>query len=450
MKVENKKITVLGAARSGIAVARLLKENGAKVFVSDSAPADSKKMEAEDLERHGISFEFGKHSERVRQADMVVLSPGIPVASKTVQNILQAGIPVYSEIETASWFCNSPLIAVTGSNGKTTTTTLLGEMLKKQDSRSIVAGNIGEAFAGKVNKSIGEAWAAVEVSSFQLETIERFHPRIAVILNLAPNHLDRYPDYAAYVDAKMRVIMNLTEKDVIVFNGEDQLLTEKVAASPAAKMAFSKRRGSAAWCDGKKIVLRNDFNIPVENIRLKGMHNYFNAMAASLAALEAGVSENHIRNVLQDFAGVEHRLEYVATINGIRFVNDSKATTVESLSVALQSFDGPVILIAGGKDKGSDFNRLNDVVQKHVRTAVLIGTAADKIEKAWKGIVPLEKSGSLSAAVETAFNCARKGDTILLSPACASFDMFSDFEERGRQFKEIVDNLKGERTDEPS
>ncbi len=445
MKVENKKITVLGAARSGIAVARLLKENGANVFVSDSAPADSKKKEAEELDRLRIGFEFGKHSERIKLADMVVLSPGIPVASDSVQSILQAGIPVYSEIEAAFWFCKSPLIAVTGSNGKTTTTTLLGKMLKKQDNRSIVAGNIGEAFAGEVNKSIGEAWAAVEVSSFQLETIERFHPRIAVILNLAPNHLDRYPDYAAYVDAKMRVIMNLTEKDVIVFNGDDQLLAEKVAASPADKMAFSERRGSAAWCDGEKIVLRNKFEIPVEKIRLKGMHNYFNAMAASLAALEAGVGENHIRKVLQDFSGVEHRLEYVATINGIRFVNDSKATTVESLSVALQSFEGPVILIAGGKDKGSDFSRLNDLVQKHVRKAVLIGTAADKFEKAWNGIVPLEKSESLAAAVETAFESAGTGDTVLLSPACASFDMFSDFEERGRQFKEIVNNLKRER-----
>lgn len=441
--VNGKKVTILGAARSGIAAAEMLKALGARPFVSDSASEADKEEQVHRLQKTGIAYEFGGHSAAVYEADFAVLSPGIPVRSKIVQSFFEKKIPVYSEIEVASWFCKGGLIAVTGSNGKTTTTTLIGEMLREKYPQAAAAGNIGSPFSAAVLQTTDESWTVVEVSSFQLETIETFHPNQAVVLNFAPNHLDRYDDYDAYLAAKWRVVKNISAKDYLIYNAADARLSRQTEEKEARKMGFDINgdRIQAAWFDGQSIFLHGEELINVQEMKLRGKHNYMNAMAAALAAQNAGVAIEAIRTVLQNFAGVEHRLEFCAEKNGVKFINDSKATTVESLSFALQSFDTPIVLIAGGKDKGSDFTKLNDLIKRYVKTVVLIGTAAEKMEQAWQGIKPLKRAETLEEAVQMAAGLADKGEVVLLSPACASFDMFTDFEDRGRQFKKIVHHL---------
>ena len=441
--VKNKNVTILGAARSGIAAAELLSKQNAKVFVSDNANNESKVEEQKILKGLGIPFEFGNHSDKIFESDFIVLSPGIPVASSVVQKIISKSIPVFSEIEIASWYCRSPFIAITGSNGKTTTTTLVGEMLKLEQPNRIQAGNIGDPFAAQVLNSTKDNWGVIEVSSFQLETIAEFHPKVAVILNLAPNHLDRYDgNYEKYVTAKLRILNNLTRDEFIIFNLDDGLLFDKVKQFESKKISFSVNNKSAnAYLNKSDIIIENEVLINTKEIKLNGIHNYMNIMAAALASHIAGISNESIVKVLKEFAGVEHRLEFVRELNSIRYVNDSKATTVESLAVALQSFDNPIVLIAGGKDKGSDFSKLNNLIEKFTREVILIGTAKEKISKSWASIKPVHFADTLKNAVQLATKVAHEKDTVLLSPACASYDMFNDYEDRGRQFKTIVNGL---------
>ena len=441
--VKNKSVTILGAARSGIAAAKLLKIQQANVFVSDIADEDQKVSEMQILKEENIEFEFGQHSERVFNADFTVLSPGIPSDSTLVKTLFAKKIPVYSELEIASWFCASPIIAITGSNGKTTTTTLVGEMLRTETPGSIVAGNIGNAFSDFVLKSNESTWATVEVSSFQLETIDTFHPRVVLILNLAPNHLDWYNSYEDYVSAKLRILKNLQEHDYLVYNADDQFLSEKVKHCRAIKKTFSLHdKNTSIYLDKTSICYEDKELINTHQIRLRGSHNYQNAMAAILAVKIAGIHDTNIVRVLKEFPGVEHRLEHVAEINNITFINDSKATTVESLAVALTSFETPLILIAGGKDKGGDYRKIKHLIKENVHRVILIGAAKERMADAWHDIVPVDFSDTLADAVDIAFRSARSGDNILLSPACSSFDMFKDFEDRGRQFKDIVNSLK--------
>ncbi len=442
--VKGKKVTILGAARSGLAAARLLKNKGAQVFVSDLAQAAQKKDAVQFLEQVGIAHEFGVHSDRVFEADFCVLSPGIPVKSQVVQQMLKRGIPVYSEIEVASWFFKGRLIAVTGSNGKTTTTTLIGEMLKRKYPKAVVAGNIGQAFSDFVEQSEAQAWGVVEVSSFQLETIDRFHPQQVVLLNFAPNHLDRYDSYQDYMDAKWRVTKNLQNDDRLVYNAADAQIVKRLSELHCQKSGFHIEGDQRAECYFKNntIYLKGEPFVTVQEVALRGLHNYMNIMAAILAAHYAGVEEHDIKEVLKNFSGVEHRLEFVRELNGVRFVNDSKATTVESLYFALQSFEQPIVLIAGGKDKGSDFTKLNETIRERVKALVLIGAAAEKMQAAWQGLKPIYREETLQKAVERAYQLAQPGEVVLLSPACASFDMFQDFEDRGRQFKQIVNRLR--------
>ncbi len=441
MDVKNKHITVLGAARSGIAAARLLKERGALVFVSDMAAAEEKAAEKKNLEQAGIEYEFGQHSGRVFQSDAIILSPGIPYASNVVQSAARRNIAVYSEIEAAYWFNRSPLIGVTGSNGKTTTTSLIGEMLRRQDPEAIVAGNIGSAFSDHVGQSAPGRWAVVELSSFQLETIDRFRPDVAVVLNFSPNHLNRYHSYEAYQQAKWRITLNQTEEDLIVHNADDVLLGPRVERHVARKAGFSLKVETDAFYRDNALYLRGTKLIDTADMALSGGHNYMNALAAALAADAAGVSREDIAAVLRTFAGLEHRLEKVRELDGVLYVNDSKATTLESLSWALQSFDRPVILIAGGQDKGSTFTRINPLIRDHVKALVLIGMAAEKMAASWQELAPVTRAGSLEDAVTAARDLAQKGDVVLLSPACASFDMFRDYEQRGKLFKKIVNGL---------
>lgn len=439
-KVSGKKITVLGAARSGVAAALLLKGAGATVFVSDSADANRKKTEKKELDTHGIPDEYGGHSERIYSADMVVLSPGISVDSPVVKEIRKREIPLFSEIEIASWFCKSEMIAVTGSNGKTTTTTLIGEMLKKKYPDAIVAGNIGQPFSEYVGKSHPAGWAVIEVSSFQLETIDTFHPKIVIVLNFAPNHLDRYRSYEEYIRAKWRITKNLTQDDLLIFNGNDIQLSDWALNLSCRKECFRLEieddRG-AYYMDGF-IHVDGKRYFPADEMIVRGKHNYMNAMAAILAARKAAVPKSAMEEVLRTFKGIEHRLEFVRELNGVRYYNDSKATTVESLYYALQSFSDPVILIAGGKDKGSDFTKLNELIAKHVKHVIVIGDASGKIETAWKSIRPVRRADSMEMAVKVASELARTNNVVLLSPACASFDMFENFEDRGDSFKKQV------------
>ena len=443
-ELAGKKITVLGAARSGIAVARLLLRAGAQVFVSDSAPAESKKSEAGELKRAGIKYEFGQHSIKAHEAELVVLSPGIPVRSELVQSFIKRNIPVLSEIEIAYWFCESPIIAVTGSNGKTTTTTLIGEMLKKKYPQAIVAGNIGTAFSEYVEDSMPDNWAVIEVSSFQLETIDAFHPKQAVVLNFAPNHLNRYDSYEDYLKAKWRITKNLIKEDILIYNAADSKLSEWAEQIDCNIQGFHIKgvENHAAYYSNDTIFINDEKLAGTEEIKIKGKHNYMNVMAASLAALNAGVSREQICEVLRSFEGVEHRLEFVAIKNGITYINDSKATTVESLGYALQSFNEPIVLITGGQDKGSDFTQLNELICQNVKAIVLIGTSAEKMINAWRGLVPIYKEESLKNAVKRATELAEEKNTVLLSPACASFDMFKDYEDRGRQFKQVVHEIQ--------
>ncbi len=441
MDVREKHITVLGAARSGIAAARMLRERGALVFVSDMAAAGEKAAEIKILEQAGIEYEFGRHSGRVFQSDAIILSPGIPYASHVVQTAARSNIAVYSEIEAASWFNRSPLIGVTGSNGKTTTTSLIGEMLRQSDPAAIVAGNIGSAFSDHVERSAPEHWAVVELSSFQLETIDAFKPDVAVVLNFSPNHLNRYSSYEAYQEAKWRITLNLTDKELIVYNADDDPLCRRVEQHGARQAGFSLKKESDAFYRDGALFLRGSKLIDTADMALNGLHNYMNALAAALAATEAGVSREDIVRVLKTFSGLEHRLEKVRELDGVLYVNDSKATTLESLSWALQSFDKPVVLIAGGQDKGSTFTRINNLIREHVKALVLIGMAAEKMAASWQGLAPVTRAGTMAEAVKTAREQASAGDVVLLSPACASFDMFKDYEQRGRLFKQIVNGL---------
>jgi UDP-N-acetylmuramoylalanine--D-glutamate ligase len=442
MELKDRQVVILGAARSGLAAAELAAKNGATVFVSDIAPQKGKTKIINKLKGLGIPFEFGGHSNRVYSADLVVLSPGIPQTSAIVQSIRQKGIPVFSEIELAYRFCKSPIIAVTGSNGKTTTTTLIGKMLKKQMSRAIMAGNIGYPFSAYVTESDPDQWAAVEVSSFQLETIDQFHPRVVVLLNLSPNHMDWYKTYQDYVEAKLRIIKNLDPTDLIIFDGDDPKLFEYIVKCPARKIKFSSITTRAEAClQNDSIYFYNHETVRVSDITLRGVHNYKNIMAAGLACMQAGIEKKNIVDVAKTFTGVEHRLEHVATIRGIKFINDSKATTLESLAVALQSFKSPVVLIAGGKDKGADYTKIKKLVEQHTRKVILIGSAADKIARAWSDVADIIRAGSMDEAVKLAFQSAGESGNVLLSPACSSFDMFKDYEHRGREFKNIVKRI---------
>lgn len=440
-RLRGAKVAVLGAARSGLAVARLLHAHGAQVLVSDIKPIDpniEKAMKA----MPEIEYEFGEHSDKVPDSDMICISPGIPLTIPILQEARKFNIPVAGELEVACWFNTAPVIAITGSNGKTTTTSLTGNIFKRHFQRVIVGGNIGNPLADEIRKLPNPEVCILEVSSFQLETIVNFHPHIAVIMNLSLNHLDRYRDFGAYVAAKMNILRNLHKNDILIYNADDLLLVEEVLKFPGIKIPFSLRQklGYGGYWDKNQIQihLEKNYSIAPSRLTLKGPHNRYNMIAASLLAVLNDIPRKVIKSELENFPGIPHRLEEVSTIGGVTFVNDSKATTVSSLNYALQSFEQPVILIAGGIDKGGDFSELNILLKKRVRAAVLIGKASQRMRESWNSIVPIYDAETLQDAVYTSQYLAERGDVVLLSPACSSFDMFNDYEDRGNQFKKIV------------
>lgn len=439
----NKKVSVIGAGRSGMAVAEVVKSLGGIPFVSDSDMAARDKA-GRRLSELNIESEFGAHSEKVYGGDLMIVSPGVPADSTIIREAKSRKIPVWPEVELAYRICQGKIIGVTGSNGKTTTTMLLGEILKKGKNQAFVCGNIGYPFISIAKKIAADGFAVVELSSFQLELIDQFRSHIAIFLNVSPDHLDRHGDLVAYLAAKMRIFENQGSVDRAIVNYDDVTLRERCNNLKAKTKWYSVRESmkDGVWGDpdgdlmfGTKRIMKSS------QLKIKGVHNLSNACAAALAALEVGIGINDIADVLKSFPGVEHRLEPVRLIGGVSFINDSKGTNVDSVRWALQAVSAPVVLIAGGKDKGADFSSLNDLIRQKVKCAVLIGQAASKIMAAWEKITNCKTAGGMEEAVEVAFAGAVEGDTILLSPGCASFDMFEDFEHRGRVFKQAVEKL---------
>lgn len=442
----NQKISIIGAGRSGVAAARMVKENGASVFVSDSAPAEKKAHEMEMLKAANIEYEFGGHSDRVLDADIVIVSPGIPRQGELFQKLAAKNIPVFSELEVASWVIRAPIVAVTGTNGKTTTTTLIGEIMKHSGRQTVVAGNIGTALSEHTQEP-ADAFV-VEVSSFQAEGMNLFRPRVGVLLNLSPDHMDRYPDEASYYRAKRKMLENQESSDWMVYNYDDPRVQSLIDGLSGQPMPFSLTTELPVGVFVKNNVLTvagprgtNEI-IGIDRIGIRGRHNLANAAAAAAAAACFEIAPSVMAETLQHFRGVEHRLEFVRDLRGVSFYNDSKATNVDSTRYALEAFDGKRILwIAGGKHKGAPYTSLERLVEDRVKQMFLIGEAAGLIEHDLGTKAPTHSYDSLKRAVTDAFKAANPGDVVLLSPACASFDMFNDYEDRGRQFKQMVNEL---------
>lgn len=441
-----KKIIILGGGESGYGSAVLAARKGFDVLLSDggSLKADYKaKIEAE-----GIAYEEGGHTlERILSADLIIKSPGVPEKADVVQAALARGIKIISEIEFASRYTKARKICITGSNGKTTTTTLIYEIMRRAGKKVAVAGNIGESFALAIaNAKVDYDWYVIELSSFQLDGVFDFKADIALLLNITPDHLDRY-DYqmSKYVASKLRILRNQTFEDTFIYNADDPeslkvLPSIKIAANP---IPFSARGAvGGAWSDGERLHYEGN-SIAISELRVKGLHNVANALAAIAACSRAGVEFSSIAETLREFGGVEHRLEVVGTFGGVEYINDSKATNTDSVWYALQSMTKPTIWIAGGTDKGNDYGTLMELVKKNVKALVCMGVDNAKLVKAFEGVVPvIYDTHSLDEAIAAARKAAADGDCVLLSPACASFDLFTNYEERGRMFKEVVRNTK--------
>jgi UDP-N-acetylmuramoylalanine--D-glutamate ligase len=452
MELKNKRVLVVGLGRSGVASAIFLQEHGAKVIVSDSKSEVQLQSEVPALLDRGISIETGHHGERTfRDQDLIVVSPGVPSEQPQLQHARSLGIPVIGEVELAFRFLQGKVLAITGSNGKTTTTTLVGEILAKSGTKSgkktLVGGNIGTPVISLAGQSTPDSQTVLEISSFQLESIEQFRPWIAVILNITPDHLDRHHTFQAYVDAKARIFENQQSDDFAILNADDPTCVALKDKIKASLLWFSRKQPveNGAFLKGDQIIFRqNGQEQPVlsrSDIQLKGEHNLENVLAAVAMTMVAGCTPQQVRQTVKEFRAVEHRLELVATINGVTFYNDSKATNVDATVKALESFPGNIHIILGGKDKGSDYTVLNPLLRERAKRVYLIGAASDKIASHVKNATELVRSGTLERAVRQAFEAAKSGDVVLLAPACASFDQFNSYEHRGRVFKELVRSL---------
>lgn len=447
MDVQGKRVLVVGLGKSGVASALFLQSRGARVTVSDAKSEEQLRSEIPALLDKGITVETGKHGERTfRDQDLIVVSPGVPNDVAPLVTARKNGTPVIGEIELAARYLQGQVIAITGSNGKTTTTTLTGEVIAAGGFQSLVGGNIGTPAITFVDQSTPKTWVVLEISSFQLETIETFRPHIAAILNITPDHLDRHGSMEAYIAAKARIFENQTDKDFAVLNLDDPTTAALGKGLKPQLYWFSRKQQvqRGAFLRDGDIVFRDATGersiMPVSEITLKGAHNVENVLAAVTMGLLAGVESAKVRQAVKDFKAVEHRLEYVATIRGVQYFNDSKATNVDATIKALESFPGNIHLILGGKDKGSDYGVLNDLLKSRVKCVYTIGAAAQKIESQIAG-VEVTPAVTLDVAVRKANEIAQPGDIVLLAPACASFDQFQSYEHRGRIFKETVHAL---------
>jgi len=443
-----KRLVILGGGESGVGAAILGAAKGYETFVSDSGAIQPSYKT--DLEAHSIAYEELSHTpDLILNADLVVKSPGIPDKSPIVKSLVHAGIPVISEIELAGRYSNATTICITGSNGKTTTTLLIYELLKRSGLKVGLAGNIGKSFARQVAESDFDHYV-LEISSFQLDGMFDFRANVAILTNITPDHLDRY-DYQMqnYTDSKFRIIQNQTAEDFFIYNDDDPVIAAELAKRniTGTRLPFSLTHPLKAggWVEGNKIVLNvynNIFDMTIQELALQGRHNTNNSMAAGISGMVLKLRKESIRECLSDFQGVEHRLERFMRVHEIEFINDSKATNVNSVWYALESMSTDVVWIVGGTDKGNDYTQLADLVKEKVKAIVCLGLDNSKILAAFKDTgIEMVETKSMPEAVRSAYFLASKGDSVLLSPACASFDLFKNYEDRGRQFKEAVRNL---------
>jgi UDP-N-acetylmuramoylalanine--D-glutamate ligase len=442
-----KRVLVVGMARTGIATAKFLKARGSVVTTTEAKPEEEMREAIQELKGMDLSTEWGGHQiETFLRQDLIVVSPGVDLNMDPVQKAIRRGVQVISEIELAYHFIHVPILAITGTNGKTTTTLLLGEMLKEDGRRVGVGGNVGEPLI--LFADGGDRWdvLVVEISSFQLEAIEDFRPRISVLLNITEDHLDRYSSYADYIEAKVRIFVNQNSGDQAVLNKDDPIVMQSREKVKAKKVMFSmsERPEEGAFSDGQTIFLKlggKGEEYSLAKTPLKGVHNVENMMAALTAARISGCSKKAVQDVLDRFKGLEHRLEFVREIGGVRFYNDSKGTNVGSVVKSLRSFSEPVILIAGGKDKNGDLSPLKELIQKQVKHMILLGEAKERMNHDLGGLTDTVMAKTMEEAVSLARQKARGGEVVLLSPGCSSFDMFKDYKERGNVFKEAVFKL---------
>jgi UDP-N-acetylmuramoylalanine--D-glutamate ligase len=442
-----KRVLVVGLARTGVVTALFSAAYRATVTATDERPEAELRETAAKLHAAGVKLELGGHvSQSFLNQELIVVSPGVSPKLSALEQARAQGIPVWSEIELAWRFLRGKLIAITGSNGKTTTTSLVAHILQTAAIPTLVGGNIGVPLLALVENSLDTTVTVAEISSFQLETIEKFRPEISVLLNLTPDHLDRHTSFEEYASAKMRMFENQLERDFAILNADDPEITRRMPAKPHIFwFSRQKRVAAGAFLRDGQIFFRNEGSEVAlarrDEISLRGEHNVENVLAACAAAYLAGADPTAIANGIKTFRGVEHRLEFVAEISGVQFYNDSKATNVDAAVKAIEAFPGPLVVILGGKDKGSPYTPLRELLHERARLAILIGAAAEKIAEDLGDSVPITLASTLDRAVQVAMQHARPGDTVLLAPACSSFDQFENYERRGRAFKELVASL---------
>jgi UDP-N-acetylmuramoylalanine--D-glutamate ligase len=447
-ELRGKRVLVVGLARTGVATSLFCAARGAIVTATDTRMENAIGGALPQLRAAGAHLELGGHSKEIfLQQDLIIPSPGVPADAPLLQAARASGATIWSEIELADRFLKGRLIGITGSNGKTTTTSLIEHILRSAGVPTILAGNIGTPLISVVEQTNDRTITVAELSSFQLELIEAFRPNISAFLNLTPDHLDRHHTFEGYGSAKARIFENQTESDSAVLNADDPATTKYAPSKPQLFWFSRKQRvAQGAFVRESEIVFRHDGKeetvLKVQDIPLAGAHNVENVLAAVAATRLAGAEAAAIAKGVRSFSGVEHRLEFVAEIGGVRYYNDSKATNVDATLKALDAFPGRILVILGGKDKGSDYTLLQTPLREKAILALLIGAAADKIEKQIAGSVAIERAGTIERAVEIASHAARPGDVMLLAPACASFDQFENYEHRGRVFKDLVHQLE--------
>ena len=452
LDVKGKSVLVVGLGKSGVASALFLKERGARVSVSDSKTEEQLHEHIPVLLDNGIAVETGGHGERTFQKqDMIVISPGVPVNAPALEPARKMRLPIIGEVELAARFLKGKIIAITGSNGKTTTTALAGEVVAQSGAKTLVGGNIGTPAISLVPESTNDSYTVLEISSFQLETIEKFCPKIAVVLNVTPDHLDRHGTFQVYWEAKRRIFENQTASDFAVLNADDPEAARMAGGLKAQIRWFSRKKEveQGAFVRGDRIFYKDAKGereiMALSDMQLKGAHNVENVLAAVAIGAILDIPAAKIRDAVKNFKAVEHRLEYVATINGVEFYNDSKATNVDATIKALESFPKNIHIILGGKDKGNDYTVLKSLLQERVKRVYTVGAAAQKIESHIAGAAPITQAGTIENAVRKAMEAASPGDVVVLAPACASFDQFNSYEHRGKVFKELVHNLAEKR-----
>jgi UDP-N-acetylmuramoylalanine--D-glutamate ligase len=445
-KARGEFVVILGMGVSGVAAAKLLGRHGYRVLVSEIEPASKVTANIQELKKHNIPFECEGHSiSHIQKASFIVKSPGIPSSIEPLEYAQQNNISVFSEIEVASWFCHAPIIGVTGTNGKTTTTSLIGQMVRKEFPGTMVGGNIGTPFSDFSDHLRPSDYAVIEISSFQLEDIQKFRPKIAAILNITPNHLDHHLAFKEYLKTKMRITENQTEQDYIVYNADDHTITESISKSKSIKIPFSLNlkfprvqvyiQNGAVYCQNHNTIIKI---VELEHVQLKGQHNAANIVAAVSVVHILNISMATIKKVLLQFKPLEHRIEYVAEINNVKFYNDSKATSTMATKCALQSFSKPVILLAGGRAKETDYTVILKDIEQKTKAVCLFGECRQKLAHDLKPIETIKEFPDLNSAFNCAVGIAQPDDVILLSPMCASLDQYKSFEERGKHFKQLV------------